>query len=141
MEHNLQPLLTFCEENFTCQTGEPKAYMEFPHPDRPDENVRVVYVVYAISAKSFKAAESWMIDNVLMPLTKEAGQNPRLYWRKKFAVTQFDDGLGRLILRVRLAVLTQDYEPVEIVNMIKPEEDRYPILDPRFDEGGVFYGL
>lgn len=145
MTHNVQPLICFCEENFDCQDGYPYAYMEFPvpgfgrGPDGPGDIVRVSYEVYAIRAKSFKAAEAWMIDNVLMPFVKEAGPNPKLYWRKKFVVERFKKSdPERLVLRGRFGVLNRNYEQVTIKDAVYTSDHWYPVLDPRLDEGGMY---
>ena len=118
-------LLTFCEEDFECEDGEPRAYMEFPHPDAkepigPDDIVRVIYVVYAVSGPDFDDCEEWMVDKVLMPLVEKAGQGAHLYWRKKFLFEALDRS-ARYLLRVRIGVLDKDYKPVEIEDAMKPE--------------------
>lgn len=144
MKHDTSYLLTVCEQNFRCQNGASRAYMEFMRPDRPnsmdpDDLVRLIYVTYAVKARSFKAAESWMVENVITPLSQQGGKY--LYWRKKFFVREHEEDPGRLVLKVRLGVLNKDYQAVEIRDMIKGGDDPYPILDPRLDEGGKFFDV
>lgn len=126
-----QPLITLCEENFKCKHGEPRAFFEFPYPGKENEIVRVVYVTYVINAGTSDGAIAWMVDNVLMPLTRKAGTNPRLYWRleDKFEMEQGE----RFILRTRIGVMTHDFEAVEIEHMAKFAGERTPRLDPRLE--------
>lgn len=120
-------LITFCEENFSCEVGEPKAFMEFVRPDAEDpidldDIVRVIYHTYAIAAECFDDCEDWMVDKVLMPLTRAGGV--RLYWRleEKFQVETFEDS-DECMLRTRIGVLDKDWAPIVIDGAVKMQGD------------------
>lgn len=116
--HAVQLLIDYLEEHFRCEHGERRAFFEMP---APGGNVtRVIYVSYVVNGPDWSSVETWMMDNVLKPLVKKAGENGWLYWRLEecFHIEQKDD---RVRLRTRIGVLNEDLEAVEITESMTPE--------------------
>jgi hypothetical protein len=127
----LDKLVNYLEERFSCTWGPPMAFFELPQKDGAP--VRVIYVTYAVRGDTFEECESWMMNNVLVPLHEKAGPDSYLYWRltERFVVTGDTDRLRPEVqLRTRLAVLNAACEPVRIDDMIKPEGVRSPRVTP-----------
>lgn len=116
--HAVQLLIDYLERHFRCEHGERRAYFEMPAPGC--KVTRVIYVSYVINGPDWGSVEAWMMDNVLKPLVKKAGENAWLYWRLEecFQIEREDD---RVRLRTRIGVLNADLEAVEITESMRPE--------------------
>jgi hypothetical protein len=116
-------LIDFLEDNLHCQHGFQGAYFDLPQKDK--DPIRVVYVTYAVCAKTRESADDFMLENVFKPLVKEGKY---LYWRLKECVDRREVD-GNHELYTRIAVLDENLDAVVIEDKIKPEGAIVTMID------------
>jgi len=115
-------LIDFLEDNLHCQHGPAVAFFTLP---QKDEDIRVVYVTYAVLAKSVESADDWILEKVFKPLVEKGKY---LYWRlPRFVERREVEGNHQLYTRI--AVLDENLDAVVIEDKVKPEGPIITMID------------
>ena len=122
----IQRLREVAEQYFDCQHGVPMAFFEIPQRD--GEDIRVIYVTYAVRGPDVFDLEQWMIDNVILPLMEKTDGQGKLYWRLAECFDMSLDTDGLYSLRTRIGVLDKDLNVVRLDEVMKHEGQPSKVL-------------
>ena len=107
------------ESNIMVQRGHDSAFLTIPQTNGND--ITVKYITYAAKCFSLSDLDDWIINDVVNPLILAGTKY--LYFRHTSGVDRlFYDGMH--ILRLRIAALDGDLDPVIIDSLIKLEGER-----------------